>query len=270
MKVILMIIVLYLCLINAQRHTKIYKNDWEKFNNADYRFYDPNTFGVNIYSGDDGCEIITNQQFRNEINTGIDCTGMWCTDDNKFRCLPNSLNCYHVDHIFDLHGTNFQNCEECKNMAANRVMIYGRWNSALGGLARNNYQDSLNEKEEIFGEKIMNKVYQKLLYCKNKLQSNNYLIDCDDSNECDCDSDYICGCDCDQENTQKIYVPINETSSTNFIEDAVITIMTLIFIILVLISFIVCISVSYYKYKKNNNFVKILNEEELNIQNFNL
>src|ERR1700753_2039308 len=103
------------------RNTNVYNSEWN--NNKNYNFYDPNTFGINIYS--DPCtKINTNQDFRKYVDANIKCIGFWCVN-NKFICGRNgNTHCYHVEHIIDINGPEFD--ADSKNIAGNMVMAYGR------------------------------------------------------------------------------------------------------------------------------------------------
>lgn len=207
MKIIFFVL---LCILFGST-TKIFTELWRgKQSNDNYYFYDERTFGINIYS--DPCtKINDNNVFRKYIKNNIKCVGQWCIN-NDWICsdtkkgVKKSNNCYHVEHIIDISGPEYRDNPDIKNIAANMVMAWGRWNSALGGLAKNNYQISQNEKEIVYGKNIIELVKKKILECarqKNniKILSNNTKMLksdlCYDEYSCECDDiDTVCGCDC--------------------------------------------------------------------------
>jgi len=143
-------------------NTEFYKNNWDA-GNADFNFFDPNTFGMDIY--DDPCTIInSNVVFKNKINEKINCLGTWCVDDS-FNCvLHKTTECYNVEHIIDTNGNEFRNAK-CKQIAGNMVMAYGRWNSQLGSRARKYYSDSINEKMIVYRQERVNNVRDIIIKC---------------------------------------------------------------------------------------------------------
>lgn len=128
-------------------NSKYYIENYNKNHNTNYEFYDNRTFGLDLYK--DPCIKITdNRKFKNYINKLLPCIGKWCID-KTFNCIG-SKNCYHVEHIIDVNGKEFSN-PNCKQIAGNLVMSYGKWNSQLGSRSRVNYYDSMREKEIIYG-----------------------------------------------------------------------------------------------------------------------
>jgi hypothetical protein len=81
-------------------------------------------------------------------------------------------------------------------------MSWGRWNSALGGLAGHYYQDSLCEKEFVYGKDMVDKVRKTIQKCMKDNGTTDYDPECDKDTNCDCTSDTDCGCDCDLEMTR--------------------------------------------------------------------
>lgn len=83
-------------------------------------------------------------------------------------------------------------------------MAWGRWNGALGEVAKNNYKVSSNEKTIIYGKDIMNTVREKIAECASRKKNMNDTVviktidnECYDEFSCECDDiDSICGCDC--------------------------------------------------------------------------
>ena len=131
-------------------HSKFYLDNI-KYNNDNYQFFDPNTFGIDIY--EDPCEPIKNINFKNKINIVSECIGLWCVN-KSFNCKNHmTQECYNVEHIIDTKGMEFKD-PSCKNIAGNLVMAYGRWNSQLGARAKYHYDDNMNEKNMIYGNRL--------------------------------------------------------------------------------------------------------------------
>ena len=181
---------------HCKRHTNIFKDNWPKEGNSQYAFFDETTFGIDLHT--DPCKPITRTtEFRNYVNQHIHCTGKHCVN-GLFKCRhAGDKNCYHVEHIIDLNGPEL--CHNgCKNIMANLVMTWGRWNSALGGLARYYYNESMCEKEFVYGKEIVARVREMIGKCmKNEIVD--YDKECDRDGDCDCTADNDCGCDCDLE-----------------------------------------------------------------------
>lgn len=190
-------------------------------NNNNYQFFDPNTFGQAIHP--DPTNIIrSNSQFRDFVNSNVDCTGKYCVKKNNeysFSCSGRgSKDCYHVEHMYDVNGNDPgipAMCRSCKNIPGNMVMAYGRWNSALGGLAGSNYTLSKMEKISVYSLLNMVNARNSIAACCNRMYRRevmeinlieNIIVDtsntlypeiCDDEENCNCDLDSECGCDCD-------------------------------------------------------------------------
>jgi hypothetical protein len=157
-----MISLTFIADIEQKNHTNIYNEYWKNVENPNnnYQFYDPNTFGVNIYKNP--CKVIKyNKNFLNTINQNIKCKGKWCINDIFGNCQGNARNCYEVEHIIDKGGPHLPGY--CKNIAANLVMAWGKWNSQLGNMARYDYNASYEEKHEIYGETMISKVIDAIL-----------------------------------------------------------------------------------------------------------
>lgn len=175
-------------------HTKVYI-DFLENNNDNKLFFDHSTFGINLYT--DPCTPIkTNNHFRKYIIDHSICDGKWCVDA-KFKCLENKkADCYHVEHIIDVRDGEFSSCKRCKNIAANFVMAWGRWNMALGGL---NYTNSIKEKENVYGKDLVDRIRNKIYECYPEIYNTEIYTDdsyCDNIDNCNCDTDSICGCEC--------------------------------------------------------------------------
>ncbi len=150
-------IILLLPLVTAE-HTKYYNQNWTGNNTK--LFFDSRTFGIDLYFNP--CEIVTNTQYREYINRVILCNETWCVN-NKYYCPSyTSRNCYEVEHIYDINRPEYS---KYRNIIGNRVMAWGKWNGALGLLS---YNDSLNEKYDIYGENAMIKVQKQIYKCQNR------------------------------------------------------------------------------------------------------
>lgn len=189
-----------------KRHTKVYNEYWLNDGNSNRNFFDERTFGVNLKNKIHPCKVIKNVEFRQIINSNFPCSGNHCVDD-VFKCNKNAnIDCYHVEHIIDINGPEYKSCNDCKDIFANKVMAWGRWNSALGGLANRYYNDSMSEKEEIYGTDMVARVRRQIEICKAAFPDNNnpYDPNCDTDNVCTCSTDSDCGCDCDYDDDRKI------------------------------------------------------------------
>ena len=144
-------------------HTNIYQTYWINNMNDNFVFYDPNTFGINLYS--DPCTIInSNTVYRNYVKKNIICTGKWCVD-NEYKCGTGSKrNCYEVEHIIDTNSPSFNQDENCKKIAGNLVMAWGKWNAALGGKYPD-YPAIENEKNTVYGSKLVELVKEQIKLC---------------------------------------------------------------------------------------------------------
>lgn len=187
------------------KHSSLYQK-WKEVGNKNNYFYHPDTFGINIAR--DPCEKINSATtFKNFLNKKIIyCRGMWCKN-GIFKCESGKpADCYQMEHIFD------KNCENESNIWANVVMAYGRWNSRVSNRAMGGCANSLIEKKEIYGEKIINKIRNQINLCKQKAHKRNNQNDTEeideyidefDYSECDisctCESDkyldILCECD---------------------------------------------------------------------------
>jgi hypothetical protein len=107
-------------------------------------------------------------QFLN--NSGIECSGSWCIDD-QFKCLPHNLDCYHAEHIIDLNDEcslpDVKNME--KNILGNLIMSWGRWNMQIGKLK---WEHVEMEKRTIYGDEIVDMAIYYITKC-NELYGNN-------------------------------------------------------------------------------------------------
>jgi hypothetical protein len=142
----------------------VFEEYWAKKGNKNNWFYDANTFGYALYA--DPCTPVPrNEQFRKMVNKRLYCNGQWC-DDGKYTCGSHGkTDCYHVEHIVDAGGQEYAACPECKHIAANLVMAWGRWNMGLGGLARHYYADAQAEKATVYGQATVDKVKRLIKWC---------------------------------------------------------------------------------------------------------
>ena len=194
---VLLILVVSVCAV-----TRVYDR-YGHLENAGYVMFDDRTFGMDLYP--DPCtRVSVNKKFRDVVNNAMPCVGQWCIN-GKFACTrTNNVDCYHVEHIFDTKGDDFYGQPDAKDLAANLVMSFGRWNSALGGVANRYYQDSKDEKLLVYGIDRMRQVYNTIQMCVSRNRDAGYgsvndtfADDCDDDtiSEYECDSDSFCGCD---------------------------------------------------------------------------
>lgn len=201
------IFILVCVFVRGQRHTGAFNEWWSKSGNTENRFFIESTLGLNT---PDPCrEFNRGRGFRNYLeNQNIYCYGKWC-NGGTFGCTKHgTANCYHVEHIIDLNGP-VANARD-KNIVANMVMAWGKWNMGLGGLARKYYADSDAEKTIVYGVEVMNAARGWITHCAhirntnttNKPADEPYDPICDSEN-CDCNTDSQCGCDCDYE----LYIP---------------------------------------------------------------
>lgn len=194
------LLLLLIIIVNGYSHTSVYKKNWEVKKNKNNMFYDPLTFGSSM---ENPCnQINSNKVYRDMINEKIICNGEHC-QESQYKCKKRGdKDCFHVERIIDVNGEEYKNCDyECKNIAGNMVMAWGRWNSALEKLARNDYESSIREKEIVYGKDNVDKSRYWIEYCmKIKMITGNetdYDSDCDSVDICNCDTDSECGCDCD-------------------------------------------------------------------------
>lgn len=187
------------------RNTAFYKGHTQ-FGTKLNDFFDGRTFGIDL-RGQDPCQRVSNEGYRKIIKNTFQCYGDLCHPSGVFGCpKKGSTDCYHVEHIIDENGPEFNECKGCKNIVANYVMANGRWNKGLGGLAGHNYGNSLNEKKLIYGTDIINRIRAKIQECmnRNKRDTSDDNDDCDKDGDCECDSDYECGCDCSGDEEDEI------------------------------------------------------------------
>ncbi len=171
-------LIIFLSIITQiqSEHTKTYKKDG--LNNSDYIYFQDNTFGITLYKNP--CQIVeTNKIFREFVNQNIQCNGKWCyyTD---FECVNTQTKCYHVERVIDVSGNEFY--PECKMVAGNLVMIYGKWHNELNALS---YVDAQAEKKEILGNKY-EQIYSTINECCVRMINHNRSYNkCIDADNCD-------------------------------------------------------------------------------------
>ena len=117
-----------------------------------------------------------------------------------------------------MKGCEFADTPNAKNIAANLVMAWGRWNGAIGSLANKDYDSSSFEKSKIYTLEKMNEVRKKIEEChklsKRSIDNFNetyYDNECSDEYNCECDDiDSNCGCDCSAYdfNSEPLYIII--------------------------------------------------------------
>ncbi len=158
----MLILLLFIHLSYALNRTNrflLYRNE-SKLNDL----YDSRTFGYNIHSYP---SFIMNENslFRSFINDRIKCYGNLC-NENKFECdRSGDTQCYHVDHIINMDGPEFQNCNFCKGVVGNLVMIDGIWNSANQALSKIDYYSAQNEKQEVYGKQRIEDAMSAISIC---------------------------------------------------------------------------------------------------------
>ena len=131
--------------------------------NVDYNFYDPNTFGMDIYK--EPCTLIkSNSDFRNKVNKNIKCRGTWCINETYNCILHKTTECYSVEHIIDTNGEEFIN-SKCKQIAGNLVMSYGRWNSQLDMLSKYDYDFNIDEKTAVYSKERIGEIRNIIVKC---------------------------------------------------------------------------------------------------------
>lgn len=147
----------------ALLRTASFTEFWESHGNEENRFYDPRTFGMNIYL--DPCQRTANPHFRTFVNANVECKGLWCIDE-AFKCPSgDSRFCYNVEHIIDTNGGEF--LPNQTNIAGNLVMAWGRWNQELGTLARKSYADAQGEKSLVYGSDAVIRAKSWIRKCNN-------------------------------------------------------------------------------------------------------
>lgn len=139
--------------VMKHKHTEAY-DDWLTIGNNNYTFHDIRTFGFKFMSP---CtKISSNTVFRNNIKKNFNCVGKWCKYvDNQptWSCKAGRDDeCYHVEHIIDRGGPEFTDDNCNKEIAANMVMSWSKWNTDLGKLY---YDSNINEKTEIYTDDMM-------------------------------------------------------------------------------------------------------------------
>src|SRR6202012_3399756 len=110
---------LFICLLLSEsiiagnKHTKLYKE--RGINNDNNYYYDPKTYGGNVYS-DSSLVIHKNNAFRKELNSRFSCQGSHCINGQYVCERTGNIQCYHVEHIIDANGPEFPDCQQCKNV----------------------------------------------------------------------------------------------------------------------------------------------------------
>lgn len=160
----LLIILSVLGITPPLEHTPAYNEFYIQDGNTNFMFFDSFTFGINIYT--DPCTPISpNTVFRSFVNSKVTCSGAWCID-GLFKCEKTSkgvpkTECYDVEHIIDKNGPEFKYCN--KNIAANMVMAWNKWNTQLG--FRLDYDSNIHEKELVYGKEMMDSVRKQIQLC---------------------------------------------------------------------------------------------------------
>jgi hypothetical protein len=201
----------YIPTLHKPKFTNFYNANW-KSDNSRHLFYDERSFGIKLPKSTHMDIRKTRTSFLNYLKRfNIKCTGKYCID-GEYKCTK--PDCYHVEHIIDMNGPEFGRGNKCKDIIANKVMTYSRWNQALGG---SRYENSIYEKEIVYGAAygrgIINEVRKKIRECiansdrestihsasPIKKRDDNQYIDvdtCQIDEDCGCDPDSDCECDC--------------------------------------------------------------------------
>ena len=148
------------------RHTATYNQFYAQFGNKNSRFYDSDTFGIDLasYHGLDSCMSITRDKLINLLTKNmIGCTGVWCGKD-MCGTVYKEWGCYEMEHIFDKNGPDFADIPYVKETLANVVMAYGKWNRQVSH-TQIGYLSALSEKTIIYDSNQMNRIKQQLIQC---------------------------------------------------------------------------------------------------------
>lgn len=204
----MLFVILFMFVAAQAQHTRIFEEFWDESGNENMRFFDPKTFGRDLVLNP--CTRMRSSVFRDTINARVLCSaGLWC-QGGRFACAKHGdNNCYHVEHIVE-SGQEFYS--EDVQIAANYVMIWGRWNSAMGGLASRDPNATMSEKSLVMGKGVIYSTIEWIRRCKSDFekqpefakqlefvrQTQLYDPECD-KDTCDCNSGSGCGCDCDFE-----------------------------------------------------------------------
>lgn len=275
--------------VNSSCSTKICQDQYLKFGNENNRFFDASTFGGKIHPNPTQILKQTgNNHFRSFLNEIGQCHGLQCGANNLYNCLNRGNSyCYHVEHIYDKNGQDDRipsNCNVCKNIPGNFIMAFGRWNMALGGLARKNYNAAQIEKTLIYGKHIMKQAFDNIMQCcsettgyigpkefyyleghTDQLQNDtNYDIECDIDNMCTCDTDSNCGCDCDFDDASLKMLELSKLSADASIVTFVFTVLV-IFILFIILICLCCISMKMSRRFKevNRKFNELIDKKRI-------
>lgn len=132
------------------KHTALYY-EWKagRFQHDD--FFQRNTYIGNAF-GIDPCTPMGKDAYISLLKKrSITCDGKWCVD-GEWKCnWGNSEDCYNLEHIIDTKNSNPEfGTEYNKNIVANYIFSYGKWNQANGRLK--DWESIKNEKIEIYGD----------------------------------------------------------------------------------------------------------------------
>ena len=138
------------------------------------------TFGMDGTHGGSPCEAMTTATFRKKLNSLMSCSGDYCVR-GSYKCEEGKTSsCYHVEHIIDEQGPEFashasgsksgKTCQgkpcppSIKNIAANYVMAWGRWNSGLASeYAKTEHQQVDAEKDASHEKRMTRSAYDKMI-----------------------------------------------------------------------------------------------------------
>lgn len=246
------LLILSLVIFSALAGTNYYKNRGSK--NTNNQYFDARTLGS-------GSHRIDNKSFRKQINKQFECEGEYC-NSGKYKCKgPGDTGCYHVEHIVDINGPEYKDHPECKDIAGNKIMASGKWNTGLGGYANKDYLGAQGEKQKIYGSDIITSAHNSIRQCIGmKTLSNDdieYIFDNNSTyidkclgDTCSCDSDDICGCECDFEQESVDYTYFYAILS--------------IVVVSCVINIVGC-SIYIYGRCKNNNYIPGFDRSSINM-----
>lgn len=262
------IALIYLKFINANNisseivydHTSIYVEKWDVNRNDNNLFFDSYTFGIYL-NFLNPCARMTNYIFRYHVNKHMNCNGKWCRNGKFiYESVDKS---YEVEHIIDKNGPEFSNCSECKNIVANYVFSYGKWNRQLGKFTKNKYDSVVNEKNIVYGSLITNTVRAQIKLCMDSRLNTNLNLNqtyCDSDLSCSCDSDTYSDIDCDCDYTEYDCVDYNLNDKRDLLFIYVIS--GIAFVCLCLI--VALIVALYYRRTHHHHPVRIITADNYN------
>lgn len=150
-----MFILLLLIGVSTCQHTKTFTEKWNITHNDNYYFYDSETFGMDFQP----CEDMSYKKFKMFIDENVNCEGIWCMGYG-YLCKNNDTDCYQPDYIISSELEEYN-----KDIMANMVLSYGKWNFEIKKLLETNYSDSLIEKEIVYTNERVSKAREWIKSC---------------------------------------------------------------------------------------------------------